>query len=112
MHGVGEVVELIASWSVSTSLIFGIILLDELLMSEARLERAWPPASRNAAIIAFGPIALLVHFARTLGHFRSLRGVLGIPIGLLVGIAAAVGVAFVNALALSALAALGMPLGE
>ncbi len=59
-------------------------------MSEERLERAWPPASRDAAIIAFGPLALPFHFAKTLGHFRSVLGVLGILAGFLVGLVVAV----------------------
>jgi len=59
-------------------------------MSEERLERAWPPASRDAAIIAFGPLALPFHFAKTMGHFRSIRGAVGIVGGFIVGLVVAV----------------------
>jgi hypothetical protein len=78
-----NVVELALSWIVTTALTFAVVLLDERWMSEANLERAWPPSSRDAAIVAFGPLAILVHFLRTRGGFRTWRRFfLGIPLGL------------------------------
>lgn len=82
-----SVTELIVSWIVTTALTFAIIMLDERWMSAERLERAWPPTSRDAAIVAFGPLALLVHFPRTRGGFRTWRRFfLGIPFGLFLGV--------------------------
>ena len=70
MHNVAE---LIISWIVTTGLTFAVILMDEGWMSEERLQRAWPPSSRDAAIIAFGPLAIILHFLRTRGGFRTMR---------------------------------------
>jgi hypothetical protein len=94
------------SWAVTTALTFVVVRADERFMREERLERAWPPASRDAAIVAFGPLALPIHFARTRGHFRSVRGVLGIPLGLIMGFAALVVVAFASQLVLEGFARL------
>ena len=82
-----NVAELVVSWLVTTALTFAIIIFDERRMSPERLERAWPPSSRDAAIIAFGPLALLIHFLRTRGGFRTWkRFFLGIPLGCIMGI--------------------------
>lgn len=89
--------ELIASWVVTTVLTFAVIMLDERWMKPERLERAWPPTSRDAAIIAFGPLALLLHFVRTRGGFRSLRLLAGIPLGLGMGIIALLAVSLAGA---------------
>lgn len=80
MHNVAE---LVLSWIVTTALTFAVIMLDERWMKAEHLERAWPPTSRDAAIIAFGPLAIPVHFLRTRGGFRSWRRFFfGIPLGL------------------------------
>lgn len=42
-----------------------------------QLERCWPSSSLGAAIIAFGPLCLTVHFVRAHGWLRGvLEGVL------------------------------------
>lgn len=77
------VVELVLSWLVMNALTFLVIFADERkILSEEQLERAWPPSSRDAAIIAFGPLCLPFHFLRTRVRL-TFRGVfLGIPIAL------------------------------
>ncbi|MFO0736257.1 MAG: hypothetical protein U0270_10265 [Labilithrix sp.] len=96
MHNIAE---LILSWIVTTALTFAIIMLDERWMSAERLERAWPPTSRDAAIIAFGPLALLLHFMRTRGSFvsRWKRLVFGVPLGFGMGVVALLVVSIVGA---------------
>ena len=71
-----DVLEILVSWVVSTSFLFGVIIFDERRMErleDPRLERAWPPSSRASAIIGFGVLALPLHFLRTR---RSLIGLL------------------------------------
>jgi hypothetical protein len=107
------ILELVVSWIVTTALTFFIVIADERLMREERLERAWPPTSRDAAIVAFGVLALPIHFARTRGHFRNLRGLLGIPLGLVMGAVAVVVVAFLGGLILEGVFhILGLPTPE
>lgn len=87
-----EVVELLGSWALTTALTFAVVIAHERLMSEERRERAWPPASRDAAIVAFGPLALPFHFARTLGRFFTFRALehvkwwLGFAMGLAIAV--------------------------
>ncbi len=57
-------------------LTFFIVWLDERRMSEAMLERAWPPATRGAVVLWFSPFCLLVHFIRTR------RSVVGAALGI------------------------------
>lgn len=102
----GEIRELVVSWVVTTALCFAVVIAHERRMSAERLERAWPPASRDAAIVAFGPLALPFHFAKTLGHFRSALGVLGILGGFAVGLAVAALVVLASGLVLSLLSRL------
>lgn len=97
MTGV-HVIELVISWIVTTALTFLVVIVDERRMSHERLERAWPEASRDAAIIAFGVLALPIHFMKTRTHFRSARGLLGLPLGLVLGVVAIVVIAFVGGL--------------
>jgi hypothetical protein len=112
-EGSSEVIELVLSWLVTNALTFTVVILDERKwLDEAQLERAWPPSSRDAAIVAFGVLALPVHFIKTRGHFRSLRGVLGIPLGLLLGLAAVLLVAALSTLVLEGFALIfGLPQG-
>jgi len=69
---------------VTTSLILNALLpylivrRDLRRLSEARLARAWTDASFLSAVVAFGPLALPVHYAKTR---RSLSG-LGLGVGL------------------------------
>jgi hypothetical protein len=102
MHA--EVVELVLSWIVTTALSFAVVLFDERRSSEERLERAWIPASRDAALVAFGILAVPIHFIKTRGDFKSARGLLGKAFGLVLGITAFVGVAVVSSLLMEGLA--------
>jgi hypothetical protein len=83
---------LVLSWLYMNAVIWGLIRLDErYLCDEARLEKAWLPSSRDAAIIGFGPIALVLHFLRTRISFKSVRGVvIGVPLGIAMATAAVV----------------------
>ena len=53
-----------------------IVRYDLARLSDERLSRAWTEASFLSAVLAFGPLALPVHFARTR------RSVLGLGLGL------------------------------
>lgn len=101
-----EVAELLVSWAVTTALSFAVVLADERWMSEARREQAWPAASRDAAIVAFGPLALPFHFARTRGRLftTSVRLHLLFWVWFALGLAVAIGVAVVGSLAVDLLA--------
>lgn len=84
-----HVLELVASWVVTNALMFAIIILDERkILKPEQLERAWPPSSRDAAIIGFGPLALILHFVRTRGNFRSPLGIVMKLFGFVLGIVA------------------------
>ncbi len=101
---------LVLSWVITTALTFVVVRLDERRLSEEKLERAWPASSRDAAIVAFGLLALPFHFGKTRGHLRSVRGLLGYPLGFLLGIAALLLVAFVSGMVLEGIAwAFGLP---
>jgi hypothetical protein len=102
MHA--EVVELVLSWIVTTALSFVVVLFDERRSSEERLERAWIPASRDAALIAFGILAVPIHFIRTRGDFKSGRGLLRKLGGLALGATAFVLVAVVSGLVMDGIA--------
>lgn len=105
-----DVIELAASWAVTTTATFLVVLVDERRLPREALARAWPPASRDAAIVGFGPLALVVHFAKTRGHMRSGRGVLGLAAGLALGLVATAVVLVASALVLEGVAlALGLP---
>jgi len=73
-----ELVEILASWSVTLPAVVTIIVRDERHLTGPRLERAWPPQSRDAAIFGLWlmgvhPLCVFVHFVRTR---RSIGGVL------------------------------------
>lgn len=104
MGGAHEVVELLVSWAVTTAVVFVVVIGDERRLDPERLARAWPPSSRDAAVVAFGIFALPFHFARTRGHLRSARGALGLLYGFGVGLAWVVFVGVVNAVVMTALA--------
>lgn len=97
-----QVLELVISWVVTTTLTFAVVLVDERRMrrsSPDRLERAWPTASRNWHLAYFGILALPFHFAKTRGHCRSVRGIGGLAggfaLGLVVGFVVALASGFV-----------------
>ena len=71
-----DVAELLLSWVLSLFACFVVVIRDENRLPPERLGRAWPPVSRDAAIVAFGQLAVFVHFVRT-------RGWRGVPVGLL-----------------------------
>lgn len=60
-----EIVAIVLDWVLTTTACFFVVIRDERALDPALRERAWPPVSRDAAIIAFGQIALLVHFWKT-----------------------------------------------
>lgn len=108
-----QTLELLISWAVTTALLFVVVITDERRMSEARLERAWPPASRDAAIVALGVLALPFHFARTRGRFFtvSLREHLGWWLGFALGLVFSVLVSLVTAAVVAAFDwAVGLPI--
>ena len=94
-----QVIELVVSWVVTTTLTFLVVLFDERRMSEERLERAWPTASRNWHIVYFGVLSLPFHFAKTRGTWTSVRGVFGriavFALGLVVGFVVALASGFI-----------------
>jgi len=60
-----ELAQLVVSWGVNLSAAAAVILRDERRLAGDALARAWPPASRMAAIFVFSPLCVVVHFART-----------------------------------------------
>lgn len=105
-----QVIELLLSWIVTNALTFAVVILDERRMDEERLERAWPPASRDAAIVGFGLLALPFHFARTRGDWKTARGLRNRVLGLALGIVVAILVALLSGLVISGIEwALGLP---
>lgn len=73
-----ELVEILASWTVTLPAVAAIIVRDERRLTGEKLERAWPPQSRDAAIfglwlMGIHPLCVVIHFGRTR---RSVRGVL------------------------------------
>lgn len=110
MNGAARVIELVLSWIVMNGFTFLVVILDERRLSEEALERAWPPSSRDAAIVAFGIFAVPIHFVRTRTHWRSARGLLGLPWGLFLGIVAAALILVASELVLQGIAwAAGLP---
>jgi len=98
------VIELLLSWVLTTALSFAVVLFDERRASEERLERAWKPASRDAALVAFGVLAVPLHFVRTRGSWTTGRGLLAKLGGLALGLAAFGFVAVVSSLVLEGVA--------
>lgn len=68
----GEIGELVVTWCVATALGLALVRRDEARLAPERLARAWPPTTRDLAVVMFGPLAVALHFVRTR---RSLRGV-------------------------------------
>jgi hypothetical protein len=75
-----EFVQVVCEMLVVPGVVAAIVRLDERRLDDRRLERAWPPVSRDAVVFAtwqfgilFGCPALLVWFVRTR---RSMLGVL------------------------------------
>jgi hypothetical protein len=82
---VSEVIVLVASWAVSTALCFAVIVRDERRLDDETLARAWPPPSRDCAIIGLGLFAVPFHFIKT--RSRSMWPWRWSPRGLALGVA-------------------------
>ncbi|OJY19786.1 MAG: hypothetical protein BGO98_40660 [Myxococcales bacterium 68-20] len=105
-----QVIELVLSWVVTSTLTFAVVIFDERRLSEERLERAWPRASRDLALVYFGVLAIPFHFARTRGTWTSVRGIGGRILGFGAGVVVAAVVLLSSALLITALAwVLGLP---
>ena len=108
-----QAASLVLSWIVTTALLFAVVILDERRLPPEQLERAWPPSSRTAALVAFGILALPIHFMRTRGNLRSLRGALGVAWGFVLGGLLVLVVALIDTALLTAIAYVtGLPLDE
>jgi protein-S-isoprenylcysteine O-methyltransferase Ste14 len=81
-----EFIDYVLSMFATLGLTYAILRFDEARLSEEQLERAWPPSSRNAAVLAFSPICLIVHFIKTRWSL----------IGVLLGLGAALFVVGIN----------------
>ena len=73
-----EFVQVVTSWVASVGAFATLVIRDERRLKKPALEHAWPPASRDAAILgvflfgaAYAVLAVLIHFWRTR---RTLRG--------------------------------------
>ena len=76
-----EILVVALSLTLNALLPYLIVRRDLRGLSAERLARAWTDASFLSAVVAFGPLALPVHFAKTR---RSLRGFgLGVGLGVL-----------------------------
>ena len=64
--------ELVVITIVGRLLAYLIVTADERRLSPERLERAWPPASKGAAILQFGELTVPLHFLRTRRNFVGL----------------------------------------
>lgn len=60
-----EIVAILLDWVLTTTACFYVVIRDERALSPPLRERAWPAVSRDAAIVSFGQIAVLVHFWKT-----------------------------------------------
>ena len=78
-----EVVALFLDWVLTTAMCFVVVIWDERRLPPERLARAWPAVSRDAAIVAFSQIAVVVHFWKT-----RRWSVVGFLLGLLAAVVA------------------------
>ncbi len=85
-----ELASLLIPWAFYLALMFTIVLADEDQLAPPEQDRAWPVATRAAALVYFGAFALPVHFWRTR---RSAYGLVlglawgGLALGLYTGLA-------------------------
>lgn len=66
-----EIVETLTLLVVRTPLLIGWARRDERSMSEAELERAWHPATRDLAALLIGSLALFVHSLKARRNWRG-----------------------------------------
>jgi hypothetical protein len=71
-----EVFEVLADWAVTLPATILLIRRDERRLQGARLERSWPPSSRDGAILGlwlFGlhPLAIAIHWMKTRASVRG-----------------------------------------
>jgi len=76
-----ELVQIIASWTVTLPATWAIVLFDERRLSGKALERAWPPSSRDAAVFALWNLGIQ-HFVVLLHFTRTRRTIDGFALGL------------------------------
>jgi hypothetical protein len=92
---VSEILVVALSLTLNALLPYLIVRRDLRRLSGERLARAWTDASFLSAVVAFGPLALPVHFSKTR---RSLLGFgLGVGLGVLSLAAQAAAVALLSA---------------
>lgn len=104
-----ELLVLVVSFLFFPTISYGVIRLDEHFLSSAQLARAWPLATRALAVMWFGPLALVFHFARTRGSFVDLGQLGRKAAGLALGVVVAAIVVYGGELLLGGLArALGV----
>lgn len=105
-----QVIELVLSWVVTSTLTFAVVIFDERRLSDERLERAWPSVTRDFVLVYLGVLAIPFHFARTRGTWTSARGILGRILGFGAGIVVALLVVLTSGLLITAIAwVLGLP---
>jgi hypothetical protein len=105
-----EVVVLVLQWALVTTLCSVVVRRDERRLDEERLARAWPPASRDAALIGLSLLGspLLAMLGVWFHFFRTRRWS---PVGFLVGMGWTFAIMAANVVFVVALAwALGLPL--
>ncbi len=115
-----EVVLLVASCTVLVTASVLVVRFDERRLSEERLERAWPPASRVNALIGLALLAapILGLFAVWFHFFRTRSRALWppwrwSPVGFLLGLVWVLAILVVNAAVVMSLAwAFGLPLDD
>ena len=77
-----ELLQVLASWAVTLPGVTAIVVLDERRLRGARLQRAWPPVSRDAAIFASWQLGLLLFFVPLVHFVRTRRSVSGLFYGM------------------------------
>ncbi len=90
-----EVLVVALSLTLNALLPYLIVRRDLRRLSGERLARAWTDASFLSAVVAFGPLALPVHFAKTRGSLRGFG--LGVGLGVASLLAQALAVALFRA---------------
>jgi hypothetical protein len=101
-----ELLLLLTSWALLPILSWAALVIDERRLSSAQLARAWPPATRSLAVLWFGPLAVVLHFARTRGSFGELVEVGRKALGFALGLGVAALLVAIATVVLEALAAL------